>query len=357
MKRSLWAVVAVAVAVGTGLVPAAAGAQQPDQGSPDSEIGVTADTIRIAVIADVDNPARPGLFQGVVNGVEAFGKYINGTKGKLAGRNVAGRLHRLEAERRRGPQRRHQGVPGGLRDRRDERAVPQQRRSRWRQCVDKAGQATGLPDIPILQTEVAHQCSPISFPVIAPRARLRDEGPEAADVPGPGRPDQLLQDEQNKDLHGVWVIPSDLQSTINVDTAGRHGRAEGGRQGRRGPDRSRRSRPRAITRPIAQSIKDKNSTYAESISDYKSSVQLRKEAKVQGVNSVEGLGLRPPVLRRQVPQRGRRRRRGPVLVAVLRPLRGGEAEQGRQRVPEERRWPVQGRRLRRAGVGGGSVLP
>ena len=40
------------------------------------------------MIADVDNPARPGLFQGIVNGVEAFGKYINGTTGKLAGRNV-----------------------------------------------------------------------------------------------------------------------------------------------------------------------------------------------------------------------------------------------------------------------------
>src|SRR5262249_58665604 len=33
-------------------------------------------------------------------------------------------------------------------------------------CVDKAGAATGLPDVPTLQTEVAHQCSQISFPVI-----------------------------------------------------------------------------------------------------------------------------------------------------------------------------------------------
>ena len=89
MKRSLWAVVAVALAVGTALAPAAAGAQQPpDQGgSPDSEIGVTADTIRIAVIADVDNPVQPGLFQGTVKGVQAFGKYMN-SHGKLAGRNV-----------------------------------------------------------------------------------------------------------------------------------------------------------------------------------------------------------------------------------------------------------------------------
>src|SRR5262245_66493308 len=86
VKRSLWALVSVALAVGSGLVPATAGAQQ-NQGSPDSEIGVTADTIRIAVIADVDNPVRPGLLQGTVHVVHAFGKYIN-SNGKLAGRNV-----------------------------------------------------------------------------------------------------------------------------------------------------------------------------------------------------------------------------------------------------------------------------
>ena len=28
-------------------------------------------------------------------------------------------------------------------------------------CVDQAGKATGLPDVPVLQTEIAHQCSPI----------------------------------------------------------------------------------------------------------------------------------------------------------------------------------------------------
>ena len=31
------------------------------------------------------------------------------------------------------------------------------------ECTDQAGKATGLPDIPILTTEIAHQCSPVSF--------------------------------------------------------------------------------------------------------------------------------------------------------------------------------------------------
>ena len=35
------------------------------------------------------------------------------------------------------------------------------------QCVDQVGQMTGLPDVPTLQTETPHQCSQISFAVIA----------------------------------------------------------------------------------------------------------------------------------------------------------------------------------------------
>ena len=50
-----------------------------------SEVGITADEIRIAVIADVENPLAPGLFQGSVEGVEGWAKYVN-KHGGLAGR-------------------------------------------------------------------------------------------------------------------------------------------------------------------------------------------------------------------------------------------------------------------------------
>ncbi len=53
-----------------------------------SEIGVTANEIRIAVIADVDTPLAPGAYAGARDAVEAFGKYIN-AQGGLAGRKVA----------------------------------------------------------------------------------------------------------------------------------------------------------------------------------------------------------------------------------------------------------------------------
>ena len=58
-------VVAAAALLATGLSAVPAGAGGGEEPLEATEIGVTDDTIRIAVIADVDNPARPGLFQGI----------------------------------------------------------------------------------------------------------------------------------------------------------------------------------------------------------------------------------------------------------------------------------------------------
>ena len=52
-----------------------------------TDIGVTKDEIRLAVVADVDNPFKPGLFQGAVDGVKAAVKEINATGG-VAGRKL-----------------------------------------------------------------------------------------------------------------------------------------------------------------------------------------------------------------------------------------------------------------------------
>ncbi|MDQ1479878.1 MAG: hypothetical protein QOI44_739, partial [Actinomycetota bacterium] len=52
-----------------------------------NEIGVTPKTITVSVIADTGSQLRPGLFQGSVDAVQAWAKYIN-DKGGLACRQV-----------------------------------------------------------------------------------------------------------------------------------------------------------------------------------------------------------------------------------------------------------------------------
>ena len=48
-----------------------ASAQSSNAKPKATEVGVSATEIHIGVIADVDNPFAPGLFQGAVDGVKA----------------------------------------------------------------------------------------------------------------------------------------------------------------------------------------------------------------------------------------------------------------------------------------------
>src|SRR5262249_35029793 len=158
------------------------------------------------------------------------------------------------------------------------------------QCVSKAGQAVGIPDVPTLQTEVAHQCSQISFAVIgsALDCSTRDQHPQTYGA----RVGQALYFKKKiKDLHGVWVIPNDLKSTVNSTTPVAKGEQKAGIKGDGDAliGKSGLATQSDYT-SVAQAIKQNSSTYSESISDYKSSVFLRKEAKTQGVSTIKVWG-------------------------------------------------------------------
>ena len=85
-NKLLIVLVAVAVLVAVYVVPASA---QSSGGAPKAtEIGVTATEIKIAVMADVDNPFVPGLFQGDRRRRAGAAKYLNS---KAGGGGVAGR--------------------------------------------------------------------------------------------------------------------------------------------------------------------------------------------------------------------------------------------------------------------------
>jgi len=279
-----------ALAVGTAcLVPSGAVAT-PVRAQPlqDTEVGVSKDTIRIAVIADVDNPVRPGLFQGVVNGVKAFAKFINARKG-LAGRQVQVDFidsHLSADEARNALIRACQedfAIVGTT-------ALFLNDVTPMTSCPDAAGKATGLPDVPLVQTEEAHQCSPVSYPILPNQliCSTKDEHPQTYYVSS-GQVAYFVR--HHKDLHGVWLIPSDLRSTVNATTPLARGEQRLGIK----PDGDGLIKISGLATqsdytPIVQTMKQHSSTYAESISDYKSSVFLRREAKVQGVTSVKVWG-------------------------------------------------------------------
>jgi len=279
-----WVVLVGALGLVGALLPTAAAARPQQQQPAGGEIGVTADTIRIAVIADVDNAARPGLFQGSVDGVNAFAKFVNANGGVARGRKVQVDFidSKLSADEARNALVRacqeDFAIVGTT-------ALFMNNIEPMTSCVDQAGKATGLPDVPVLQTEIAHQCSPISFPVIV--VGLDCATKDAAEKKVTVRTGAAkYYTKRSKDLHGIFTLAGDLKSTTNaalplVAMYKSFGVKSDGEFKVSGLS------PQAAYTPIVQAIKQNNSTYALNNVDYKADVLLRKEAQIQGVNTVK----------------------------------------------------------------------
>lgn len=143
-----------------------------------TDVGITPTETRIAVVADVETPLAPGLFKGSPDAVNAFAKYIN-AHGGLAGRKVVvdfidSHLNADEA--------RNAIITACSEDFAlvGTAALFLNNVDDMTTCVDKSGAATGIPDLPIVITEVAQQCSPVSFPVNAPQllCSTKDDDPQ-----------------------------------------------------------------------------------------------------------------------------------------------------------------------------------
>src|SRR5258708_6439037 len=80
-------VVVVVVALGLLVVALPAGVEAAAAKPAATEIGVSASEIRIAVVADVDNAAEPGLHRGNVDAIRSFATDVN-AHGGLAGRRL-----------------------------------------------------------------------------------------------------------------------------------------------------------------------------------------------------------------------------------------------------------------------------
>src|SRR5713101_10149190 len=87
MRNVRWIALIATMVMVTAVASTVASAQGTAEKPTASEVGVTAKEIRIAVVADVDNQFSPGIFQGSVNGVKGWAKFVN-AHGSLAKRKV-----------------------------------------------------------------------------------------------------------------------------------------------------------------------------------------------------------------------------------------------------------------------------
>jgi len=281
-RRGMALVAVLALAAGTLAVSASAGAQE-DEPLEATEKGVTADTITVTVVAAVDVPGAQGLFQGVVDGVEAWAEYTN-DNGGLAGRNVEVNFvdSRLSGDEARN---------AFIQACEDSFALIGTsvlfltNFDDLTQCTDQAGEAIGLPDFPVVVTEPNHQCSPTSWAInpAALQCDTRDD-PEQTYVVSTG-PSQYYVNEHG-DLDGAFLYPADSLSAKNAQVPIFTAQADQGIATGYEADVSALA-PQSDYTPIAAAISQQNLTYARSGLDYASTVKLRREATLQSVSSVE----------------------------------------------------------------------
>jgi len=273
--------VVIAMALGaTYLASTGAGAQE-EEAPEATEVGITEDEIRIAVIADVENAAAPGLFKGSVDAVKGWAKFIN-KNGGLAGRDV--KIDFFDSQL--SPDEARNAVIQACEDSFalvGTSALFLSNVTDLAGCPDMAGDPTGLPDIAVVATEVDQQCNPTTYGVNPPQilCDTRSESPQTYQA-NAGRY-YYYEKELGDDLHGAYIYTSDLKSANNANRATMGGMIDLGIEADTEVDISARA-PQAQYTPIVQTLKDEGSNYAQSGSAFNSTVALRKEAALQGVN-------------------------------------------------------------------------
>lgn len=300
MKRTGWLALAVALSLAIAACSSSGsggsnglGGSSTSNGTTDacsgktleaSEVGVTATDIKVTVMADVGSPLSPGLFQGAMDGINAWAEYAN-ANGGLACRHVTV----VESDSKLSPDEAKNGITTAcgssllllgtaalfLNDMR-----PAER------CKDKAGATTGIPDFPVLQTEPVEQCSKISFAVIPNGASCPYSGKGVRQFQSVTPATEWFKSNVTKDLHGVFVIPADLPSTITSSTPLFKAIEDGGVKADATFGASGLWTQSQYT-PVVQAIKSNKATYVQNGLDYAGTLKLRKEAKAQGVSGVK----------------------------------------------------------------------
>jgi ABC-type branched-subunit amino acid transport system substrate-binding protein len=280
VTRKLVTALALVVTLVSGTV-AIASAQNAKPKADD--VGITDTEIRLAVIADVDTPVQPGLFQKSVDAMKAWAKVVN-KAGGIAGRKIV--IDFIDSKLN--PNETRNAIIKACAD--DFAMVGGEALflnnvDDLTACQNAAGQAIGIPDVPGLALDRNEACSPVTYVLngLGSYCKTRDEHPQTYTAL---QGDYLYYLKKYKDLHGIWTIPADLASTKNaVLPTATAGVDLGIKKDGDGFYQVFSRDPQSAMTPIVQAIKQNGSTFADNGGN--KMADLRKEATLQGVTSVK----------------------------------------------------------------------
>jgi ABC-type branched-subunit amino acid transport system substrate-binding protein len=252
--------------------------------APASDIGITATTIRVAMIADVNNSLEPGLFQKSVNAVKAWATIVNASGG-LAGRKVVVDF----CDSQLNPNTTSNCVIKACQS--DFAMVGTSANaledlSDIDTCKNSGGQPVGIPNLPAFAF-LPLGCDPDTYgPAgLGPYCATAKQSPSTYVVPVG---DARYLAAHNKGLHGIWLYDTDdptfkitelpdaqAESNVGIKKDGQGFYALSG------------FAPQSALTPFIQQIKSSGSTFVYSNVTTPTMVLLRREAQLQGVSTVK----------------------------------------------------------------------
>jgi hypothetical protein len=255
--------------------------------APADEVGISATQIRVGMIADVNTSVVPGLFQKSVDAVKAWANIVN-QSGGLAGRQVVvdfcdGKLdanattncviHACENDF---------AMVGTM-------ANVLTDISDISNCKNKQGQAVGIPNLAAIAFAPL-TCEPHTYVIVGQGsycATINDH-PQTFTV---NVGDFRYYASQHGDLHGIWLYNGDVPAvkivSVPAFTAGSN---LGIKKDGEGFYTSTGQAPQSAMTAFNQVLKRSGSNFAYDGATAANLVLLRREAQLQGVNSVKVWG-------------------------------------------------------------------
>jgi len=252
-----------------------------------TDTGVAADTITVQVMADTGSPLAPGLFQGNVDAMLAFEKFVNANGG------IGCRQLKVETwDSKLDPSESKNGqinacstalalVGGNSLFNPDVTAMDT--------CVDSKGQATGLANVSALSNDVNEQCSLHTYTI-----QLTAEPCQPDGTPITGQREltsfvgqvDWFQKTIDPNLTGLYLVPGDLPTTIASATPQIVAQQQIGVNWLGPVKVSTRDEQSAYT-PKIQSLRNGNANYVFDGSNDTVMINIRREAAAQGLDTVK----------------------------------------------------------------------
>jgi ABC-type branched-subunit amino acid transport system substrate-binding protein len=251
-----------------------------------TDTGVTADTITVQVMADTGSPLAPGLFQGNVDALKGFEKYINANGG------IGCRKLKVETwDSKLTPEESKNGqinacttslaMVGG-------NSLFNPDVTTMNTCADAKGQPTGIPDISALANDINEQCAKNAYIIQG----ISEKCPADGSVPS-GKRDLVAFIGQlsyyktiEPNLVGLYLVPGDLPTTVQSATFQIQAQADAGVKWVGAVKVSGRDEQSAYT-PRVQTAKNGNANYVYDGSNDVAMMNMRREAAAQGLTNVK----------------------------------------------------------------------